>query len=247
MGLFIWSNQPSKIFVWDTPISKVFLWDTQVRPTWWQAEYQEVEYIQSSWTQYFILWNQFKTSYKSVIDLQLVTTWGDHVPLGTRDRSYRYWIDVWWWYFTIISGGSSWTNTVAENTNRHSITIDKTTAIVDGNNYSISYVDRTINYGLGVFCYNDIWNAGYMASMKMYKLDIYDENWVHIYDLVPCYRKSDDEVWMYDLVNDQFYTNAWSWAFTIPTLNSLQNINLTPTNEINITPNNNGSGNVQSI
>ena len=31
------------------------------------------------------------------------------------------------------------------------------------------------------------------------------------------------------------------------TSNSLQNINLTPTNEINITPNNNGSGNVQSI
>jgi hypothetical protein len=31
------------------------------------------------------------------------------------------------------------------------------------------------------------------------------------------------------------------------TLNSLQNINLTPTNEINITPNNNGSGTVLDI
>lgn len=186
----------------------VYLWNRL------PSAYQEVEYIQSSGTQYFILWNQFKTSYKSVIDLQMVITWGDYVPLGIRDTSYRYWIDVWWGYFTIISGGSSWTNTVAEDTNRHSITIDKTTAIVDGNNYSISYIDRTINYWLGVFCYNDIWSAGYMASMKMYKLDIYDENWTLIYNLVPCYRKLDTEIWMYDMVNGVFYTNSWTWTFT---------------------------------
>lgn len=31
---------------------------------------------------------------------------------------------------------------------------------------------------------------------------------------VPCYRKSDSVIGMYDLVNNQFYTNAWSWTFT---------------------------------
>ena len=83
--------------------------------------------------------------------------------------------------------------------------------------------------------------CGKIYSCKIYYQDVLER------DLVPCYRISDKEIGMYDLVNNQFYTNVWNWAFTIPTLNSLQNIILTPTNEINITPNNNGSGNVQSI
>ena len=32
--------------------------------------YQKVEYIQSSWTQYFSVLNSFKTSYKTVIDFK---------------------------------------------------------------------------------------------------------------------------------------------------------------------------------
>ena len=39
MGLFVWTNEPSKIFVGDTPISKVFLWDIQVRPSGWTYSY----------------------------------------------------------------------------------------------------------------------------------------------------------------------------------------------------------------
>ncbi len=33
-------------------------------------------------------------------------------------------------------------------------------------------------------------------------------------DFVPCYRKSDDEIGMYDLVNDIFYTNQGTGTFT---------------------------------
>ena len=40
------------------------------------------------------------------------------------------------------------------------------------------------------------------------------ENWTLIRDFVPCYRKSDNVIWLYDLVNNQFYTNSWSWTFT---------------------------------
>ena len=54
----------------------------------------------------------------------------------------------------------------------------------------------------------------------------------------------EDVVW--DAQKVLVYYNATKNNYPV-TLNSLQNINLTPTNEINITPNNNGSGNVQSI
>ena len=180
------------------------------------AWYQKVEYIQSSWTQYFKLWNQFKTSYKSVIDFQMDTIWWDYIPLWMRNTNWtRYWLDVWNWYFTIISWWNDWTNTKREDKIRHTITINKNTATVDWTNYWILYSDYTFNFWIWVFCYSKDWTTfANIPYMKMYKLEIYNENWVLIYDLYPVYRKSDNVIWMLDIVNKVFYTNQWSWSFT---------------------------------
>lgn len=40
------------------------------------------------------------------------------------------------------------------------------------------------------------------------------ESWTLVRDFVPCYRKSDNEIWLYDLVNSQFYTNSWTGTFS---------------------------------
>ena len=180
------------------------------------STYQKVEWIQSSWTQYIILWNSFKTSYKAVIDFQMDTIWWDYIPLWMRNTAWtRYWLDVWNWYFTAISWWWDWTNLSAEDRNRHTLIIDKDTATFDWTNYSIQYTNYTFNFWIWVFCYCKDWTTfANIPYMKMYKLDIYDENWIHIYDLVPCYRKSDTVIWLYDLVNNQFYTNSWTGTFT---------------------------------
>jgi hypothetical protein len=180
------------------------------------AWYKRVEYIEWRWTQYFKLWTQFKTSYKSVTDFQMDTIWWDYIPLWMRNSSwYRYWIDAWNWYFTVISWWWDWTNLRAEDKNRHTITIDKNTATFDWTNYSIQYTNYTFNFWIWVFCYlkdgSTVWN---ISSCKLYKLDIYDENGNHIYDLYPVYRKSDSVIGMYDTVNKVFYTNQWSGSFT---------------------------------
>ena len=185
----------------------------------WRAKYQEVEYIQSSWTQYFAVLNQFKTSYKTVIDFQMVTTWWDYIPLWIiTEGSYRYWINAYASYFRVTSGWITWSNTKSEDTNRHTLTIDNSTATVDGTNYSINYTNATFNYWIWVFAYfsnGSGWSSWqFKSSNKLYKLDIYDENWVQIFDGYPCYRKSDNVIWMYDLVNGIFYTNAGTWTFT---------------------------------
>lgn len=184
------------------------------------STYQEVEYIQSSWTQYIILWNQFKTSYKAVIDFQMTVIWWDYIPVWINyydwSNSHKYWVDVYNWYF-MVNAWWIWLNTKSEDTNRHTITIDKSTAIVDWTNYTINYSDYTYSYWIWVFCYHEPHKSpqyNYKSSNKLYKLDIYDENWSHIYDIVPCYRKSDNVIWLYDLANDQFYTNSWTWTFT---------------------------------
>jgi hypothetical protein len=183
------------------------------------STYQEVEYIQSSWTQRVEIWSIFKTSYKITIDFQMTATWGDQIPVWVREiisgTQYRYGINAYSSNFKVISWWSSWSNTISEDTNRHTITIYKTTATVDGTNYSCSYVDHTFNMWIYVFDYNIFsWSSNFPSKNRLYKLDVYDENWNHIHDVVPCYRKSDNVIWLYDLVNNQFYTNSWTGTFS---------------------------------
>ena len=49
---------------------------------------------------------------------------------------------------------------------------------------------------------------------KIYYFKIYDNNNNLICDLVPCYRKSDGVIGMYDLVSDVFRTNLGTGTFT---------------------------------
>lgn len=203
------------VYIRQNELKGAYIWEYQ---EWWlPSAYQEVEYIQSSWTQYFIVWSSFRTTYKSVIDLEMSVIWWDYIPLGVHnDAGFRYGIDAYWWKFTVISWWEGWTDTATEDTNRHLITIDQNTAIVDGISYNINYTYYVYNKGIWVFGYHNTRTdgVGYRSSNKLYKLDIYNGSWTHINDLVPCYRKSDTEIWMYDLINDVFYTNQWTWTFT---------------------------------
>ena len=180
------------------------------------AWYQRVEYIGANWIQYTVIWNSFKTSYKSIIDFKMTTIWWDYIPIWMRNSSnYRYWVDAWNGYFQIISWWNDWTKTKVEDKNRHIITIDKNTAIVDWTSYSIKYVNATFSYWIWVFVYNqETIEDRTNWRNDLYKLDIYDENWNHIYDLYPVYRKSDNVIWLLDIISKQFYTNRWSWTFT---------------------------------
>lgn len=47
-------------------------------------------------------------------------------------------------------------------------------------------------------------------------LKITDENGTVVRDMIPCYRKSDNKPGMYDLANNQFYTNAGTGDFQLP-------------------------------
>ena len=53
-----------------------------------------------------------------------------------------------------------------------------------------------------------------LISARLYSCQIYD-NEILIRDFVPCYRKADGAVGLYDLVNNVFYTNAGSGRFAV--------------------------------
>lgn len=50
------------------------------------------------------------------------------------------------------------------------------------------------------------------SKYKMHSLKITTADWEHNY--IPCYRKSDNVIWLYSLEDGVFYTNQWSWVFT---------------------------------
>ena len=54
MSIKIWTSEISCAYIWNTPLKWIYVWTTKVRPTSvprLPAEYQEVEYIESSWWQ----------------------------------------------------------------------------------------------------------------------------------------------------------------------------------------------------
>lgn len=54
---------------------------------------------------------------------------------------------------------------------------------------------------------------GIGAYAKWENFKIYDENNNLVMRMIPCYRKSDGEIGMYDLVNNKFYTNRGTGTF----------------------------------
>ena len=53
-----------------------------------------------------------------------------------------------------------------------------------------------------------------MSKARIYRdfCKIYDNDNL-VRDFVPCYRKADDEIGMYDMANGVFYTNAGTGTF----------------------------------
>ena len=170
------------------------------------SEYQEVEYIQSSWTQ------KISTGYTTNNNIRIVTkfmcNWNSvNVVFGTSLSSWNWnsclcflnssVIEV--WASTSVSfSATTWTDYEMDYT-LSSITVNWTTQTLSA---------TTGSYELTLFYWNTNW-----WKTRIYSFEIY--TWTTLErDFVPCYRKLDSVIWMYDLVNDVFYTNSWSWTFT---------------------------------
>ena len=87
------------------------------------------------------------------------------------------------------------------------------------NNNKETQINWTNIYSLWNDTFSDTWTIWiwdvsynwYWWKCKYFKIS---DGTTLIRDYVPCYRKSDNVIWMYDLVNNQFYTNAGTWTLT---------------------------------
>jgi len=179
------------------------------------SAYQEVEYIQSSWTQYIDTWINYSNCPTPLVELRFKTNdIYDNGIIWFWNGSSKWWLfwcslnkfkftaqstwpsdyidadDLW---HTFKNTSSSWNidNGSSISTNATMWTSWYNIWLFKANNYSLTSSNLYISY-----------------------CKIYSSNGVLMRNFVPCYRKSDWVIWLYDLANSQFYTNSWTGTFS---------------------------------
>lgn len=217
-------TEPTSIKIWTTDVKKVTVWRVRL-----PSEYQEVEYIQSSWTQYINTWWTPSSNYcRTVVNMQWVSVWA--VDVARWMTNWSSWFNfavipnVWEWnpntYY--ISAGSSSNIELFNYTLWIDVHIDVTTTNwvysvdvnSDSDTWSYSWTVAQSTRPMTIFALNENWKINWKTSIRLYSFKIYSDSTTLARDFVPCYRKLDWEIWMYDLVTDTFFTNQGTGTFT---------------------------------
>lgn len=181
-------------------------------PIIYDSRYQQVEYIESSGTQYIILNTPFSTNSNFELDYSFATT--ENYVLGCSSNLFMYVIG-----YGYVGRNTTWeTKTFTDSLDRRRLRNNVNNWYLNDSLLATSStvsVTRTAENGMCIFAYaNDAEVvSGTGSSVKLYELKQY-ESGVLAEHLIPCYRKSDNEIGLLDIVNDVFYTNDGGGTFT---------------------------------
>ena len=191
-------------------------------PDW----YTQLQSISSSGSQYiltwinYVSWHTYEFTHKlfvnSATDASKWTWWNAWGWLMMINQS---WIKYsWGWTSSII--GDAWqelevTISVWNWTSTYDYTIWWTTWSLSRSNTSLASYAGSISYPLFVSTVNNGWWTIYSGSemtATYYYFEAKDNN-VLVRKMYPAKRNADNAIWMYDVVNNVFYANNWSWSF----------------------------------
>ena len=192
------------------------IYGNSVRKSILPDEYQQVEYIETTGTQYIDSGVPLKSGLKIVVDWIYKDAdsgnnyTGGHIGppgnrwlIGSQRQSY---------YFFAVGSGNSSTGFKYGNRdvieaywkNKGSyIKVNGVTSKTVFDSYTLS--DEP-NYTFYMGAVNRDGNATLKPKLTIYNWKFYQDD-VLIRDFVPCYRISDGEIGLYDLVNNGFYAN----------------------------------------
>lgn len=207
--------------IYKNPITIVQGAPTPILPN----EYQQIEYIQSTGTQWIDLGVIAMTDLVTVFDLEFTQISYQQPASVWRPSSntviYTGFVGGSPYLFGIRYGSTVRTSNISASANfryklktvisRHSQKL-----YVNGEEI-VSYSETIdINTGANLFlmCSNDSSETMPYAPVfaKWYKADVYLGNG-NIINLIPCRRKADNIGGMFDIANNRFYTNAGTGEF----------------------------------
>ena len=177
--------------------------------------YTELEYLQSSGTQYIDTGFKPNQNTAIMIDLDLDGSFSQYcAPFGARTGDKAQ-----FWAFT-NKEHTTWAARYATTeksiskaiTGRRSISLNKNTFSVDKASATFASASFQSQYNMWIFATNSSGTAQYLCKAKIYSAQIYDDG-VLIRNFVPA-RNASGTLGLYDTVNGAFYTNAGSGTFT---------------------------------
>ena len=186
------------------------------------SEYQEVEYIESSGTQYIDTGLSMPNGFKTEMRVSTNIGSGYRFFLGAEDDESPYYRN----FFGINGSNHYFLGAYSNLTSSEVMQVNQfytfNVSTISGNRYYkvndidvLTYTDNTTpltSRNLYLFRINSNSGGGYFSSIKLCYCKIYDNDTL-VRDFIPCYRKSDDVIGLYDLVNGVFYTNAGTGTF----------------------------------
>lgn len=186
------------------------------------SQYQQVEYIEATGEQYLELdyiassITTAKGSYQLMdIDTGLML-FGSRINSNSGGLNYAL---NWgggkpYKYYNSFNRSASSCLTEKEiDLKKHTFEKNKNKLYIDGELlHTTTYTEFTTPHKMIIFGCNTNGNIGYKSKAKIFNLQFYDED-VLMVDLIPCYRKSDNEIGMYDLVTGTFYPNKGTGTF----------------------------------
>lgn len=203
------------------------------------SEYQEVEYIQSSWTQWIDTWYIVNPDTIVDVDFQytsishnnmILWVWSDSnqnevifcLYPGIIDSSNRN-----YYSFATADSNQQWQEvryhtSIQNDTVRRRHILKNWIYEIYNSNWTLAErktssctISKRSNHSMWLFCWwwNDTNSWNLKSKWKLYSCII--KEWASIKKyFVPCYRKVDGVIWLYDLINLTFHTNIWTWTFT---------------------------------
>ena len=183
------------------------------------SDYQEVEYLESTGTQYIDTGVKGKTGLKASGAIMLTASQtcialGCYSPqrcymLSFNSNVPRYGYVDWYTAIAAVTVNEKYNFEVSFEKSAQYLKLNGTTVISSANATTF-----TNNYNIFAFAYSDGGSAGDFAKCRFYSLNLYD-NGTLIREFVPCYRKSNNVAGFYDLLNDAFYTNQGTGSFVV--------------------------------
>lgn len=179
-------------------------------------EYQEVEYIQSTGTQYINTNVLANTIGRFFLNAQFIQISGE--LNGAISSGFALDIGIISNKFFLRNGVAN-DVTVGADINRHEFEVDtiNSKCYIDGVVVSTKSGTKP-NFNLYLFARNNeslgVVTTAYFCKERIYACKLYDLSNTLIRDFIPCYRKSDNTVGLYDLVNNTFYINQGTGVFT---------------------------------
>ena len=200
----IFNNQDVKKLIYNNDV----VWEKKRLP----AEYQEVEYIESTGTQYIDTNLLYAANDRIEVDVAPVTITLDRVVFGSYISSAYVELGILTSKFRCDISNNA-TTPISANV-RYKVVKDGATWTVDGNTITTAGSNKDTPYPIYLFgrCFNG--TAQKLSNIKVYSYKHIRNN-VTIADLIPCYRKIDKKPGLYDAFNDVFYTNDGTGEFNV--------------------------------